>query len=247
MSSAARNWWWKMWACERVTFLWPWTFPPSPHNGHLWFSRVVKKKSVFLLVFWYTNSKECASWWDKMRWCITGRAPRPVSNHETTARHKLLVSPWEVTPQMTEWINMNKNDAGHLFMGKQPHPSQHLPYRLMSSFWCTLLIPLDFPYQWLAPFACVIRLLGCPFACVAISSAMCSTAKTPIMRTRWPFILLPDETESTASTSLGYECLWTPVSLDLESRMLKPNFAPTYVTTSERASSNLRKRYELKI
>ena len=37
------------------------------------------------------------------------------------------------------------------------------------------------------------------------------------------------------------------VSLGLESRILRPNFASTYVTTSWRASSNVRKRYELRI
>ena len=37
------------------------------------------------------------------------------------------------------------------------------------------------------------------------------------------------------------------VSLGVESRILEPNFASTYVTTSRRASSNVRKRVELSI
>ena len=41
----------------------------------------------------------------------------------------------------------------------------------------------------------------------------------------------------TASTSLRSECPRDPVSLGLESRILKPNFASTYVTISRRASS----------
>ena len=47
--------------------------------------------------------------------------------------------------------------------------------------------------------------------------------------------------------SMGCECSRKPVSLGLESRILKPNFASTHVTISRRASSKLRKRLELRI
>ena len=58
---------------------------------------------------------------------------------------------------------------------------------------------------------------------------------------------LPNERELTAPTSMGSECPREPVSLGLESRILKPNFASTNVTISRRASSKVRKRFELSI
>ena len=63
----------------------------------------------------------------------------------------------------------------------------------------------------------------------------------PVLDDHFP---LPDERES-----WPHQHLWdrAPVSLGLESRILKPNFASTYLTTSIRASSNVRKRFELKI
>ena len=48
--------------------------------------------------------------------------------------------------------------------------------------------------------------------------------------------------ELTASTSIGSECPRAPDSLGLESQLLKPNVASTYVTLSRGASSNVRKR-----
>ena len=76
---------------------------------------------------------------------------------------------------------------------------------------------------------------------------MCSTAlETPSRGLDDPFPL-PDERELTASTSMGSECPRAPVSLGLESRILKPNFASTYVTISRRASSKVRKRFEQRI
>ena len=59
-----------------------------------------------------------------------------------------------------------------------------------------------------------------------------------------PFAL-PDERDSTASTSKGSECPRGPVSLGLESRILKRNFASAYVTISRPASPSVRKRFEL--
>ena len=84
-------------------------------------------------------------------------------------------------------------------------------------------------------------------ACIAVSLNMCSTAlKHPSRRLDDPFPL-SDERELTASTSMGFECPREPVSLGLESRILKPNFASTYATTSKHASSNVRMRFELRI
>ena len=51
----------------------------------------------------------------------------------------------------------------------------------------------------------------------------------------------------TAATPTGSECPRAPVSLGLESRILKLNFASTYVTTSRRASSNVRKPIQILI
>ena len=50
-----------------------------------------------------------------------------------------------------------------------------------------------------------------------------------------------------ASTSMGSECSRKPVSLGLASRILKPNFASTYVTISRRASSKVRRQLEFRI
>ena len=61
------------------------------------------------------------------------------------------------------------------------------------------------------------------------------------------FLCQTRERELTASTSMGSECPREPVSLGLVSRILKPNFASTYVTTSRRASSNVLKRLKLRI
>ena len=103
---------------------------------------------------------------------------------------------------------------------------------------------------WLALFAfAAIRLLACALACIAVSLKMCSVAlETPITRTRWPFSFARRERERelTASTSMGSECPREPMSLGLESRILEPNLASTYVTTSRRASSNIRKRVKLR-
>ena len=46
---------------------------------------------------------------------------------------------------------------------------------------------------------------------------------------------------------MGSECPRDPVSLGLESRIVKPYFASTYVTISMHACSNVRKRFELSI
>ena len=43
---------------------------------------------------------------------------------------------------------------------------------------------------------------------------------------------------------MGSECPRDPVSLDLESRILKPHLPSKKVTISRRASSNVRKRFE---
>ena len=57
----------------------------------------------------------------------------------------------------------------------------------------------------------------------------------------------PDDRELTTSTSIGSNCPRVYVSLGFKSRILKPNFASTYVTISRRASSNVHTRFELRI
>ena len=52
---------------------------------------------------------------------------------------------------------------------------------------------------------------------------------------------------STASTSMGSEFPSELVSLGLESIIFRPNFASTFVTTSRRDLSNVRRRFELRI
>ena len=69
----------------------------------------------------------------------------------------------------------------------------------------------------------------------AVSLNMCSTHHTDSMT-----LFLCLTRELTAPTSMGSECPGEPVSLGLVSRILKPNFASTHVTTSRRRSQAIK-------
>ena len=131
--------------------------------------------------------------------------------------------------------------------------------------WIAPLVLLDFPldvsivfftfpvrpHSWtMTCYVCSCQTIACLCSCVhrsLVENALHHrTKKHPSRGLDDPFPW-PDKRELTASTSMGAECPREAVSLGLESRTLKPNFASKHVTISRRASSKVHKRFELRI
>ena len=125
--------------------------------------------------------------------------------------------------------------------------------------WFALLVPLDFPLDFpvlslLLPVrahsgtmtcsVCLCHTIACLCLCVhcnLVENVHHRTSNTHRADLMTLFLF------STASTSMGSEFPSELVSLGLESRIFRPNFASTFVTTSRRALSNVRRRFELRI
>ena len=122
----------------------------------------------------------------------------------------------------------------------------HEPLAPLDPVDCPLGFPLAFftlslcLHSWtMTCSACLCQAIACRCSCLH-----CSLVENVLLRTEnnhradlmTLFLCLTRERELTAPTSSGSECSRKPVSLGLESRILKPNFASTYVTISRRAS-----------
>ena len=131
------------------------------------------------------------------------------------------------------------------------HHGSHLWF-LWTFLWifpCSLISFLC-PHSWtMTCSACPCQTIACLCSCVhcsLVANVLQPHLKHPSRGLNDPFPF-PCERELTASTSMGSECPRDPVSLGFESRILQPNFSSTCVTISKRASSIVRKRFELRI
>ena len=188
------------------------------------------------------------------------RAIQPNSSqhsiHHDSSHHETKSCQWDTPVQIPEFLNLSLiscfQDRANQFSRFYPCANVwHLRHLWM--FFC--ICPYS-PYSFLCPHSWTMTCSVCPCQTIAClcSCVHCSLVENVLHRTEKhpsrglddPFPL-PDERELTVSTSMGSDCPHDPVSLGLESRILQPNFASTYVTFSRRASSKVCKRLELSI
>ena len=111
-------------------------------------------------------------------------------------------------------------------------------------------------YSYLCPHSWTMTCSVCPCQTIAClcSCVHCSLVENVLHRTLNTHhadsmtLFLCQTRERVDRTNIhGSESPREPVSLGLESRILKPNFASTFVTTCRRASSKVRTRFDLSI
>ena len=170
---------------------------------------------------------------------------------QKSSRHSIPPNPSARNPEFPSLRLISSfQDLRHQFSRFYPCKSLWHLWILRTVLWippCSLYSFLCLHSWTMTCSVCLCQTIACLCSCVRCSLVEKRAPphlKHPSRGLDDPFPL-PDERELTASTSMGSESPREAVSLGLQSRILKPKFANTNVTTSRRASSNVRRRCQL--